>query len=152
VIFSAPADHVFPAIDEVQIFFSIASHHVAGVEPATFPGGFRRLRVAQVFGEEAGTRIGTGSAHQQFARRAIVDIDARSIDDAVLHEGPGSSEARFADVPWFMAGDYDGTRAGLGHRPGADRRNAEPFLERGVVARIDARREAEPHVMRPIIG
>jgi hypothetical protein len=51
----------------------------------------------------------------------------------------------------FVAGDHHGAGAGFGHRPGIDHRNAEPVLERGVVARIDAGCETEPHMMRPVV-
>ena len=68
-----------------------------------------------------------------------------SIDDAVLHEGLRPAEAGPADMPRLVAGDDHRAGAGLGHGPGVDHRDAEPLLERSVVARIDAGREAEPH-------
>ena len=59
-VLAAAADHVLPAVDEEQIAVGVASHDVAGVEPAAFPCGFRRLRIAEVFGEEASAWIGAG--------------------------------------------------------------------------------------------
>ena len=44
-VLAAAADHVLLAVDEVEVAFGVAPHHVAGVEPAVGPGlvgGFAR--------------------------------------------------------------------------------------------------------------
>ena len=93
---------------------------------------------SEIFAEEAGAWFGPGSAHQQFAERAIGCIDTRLIDDAALHEGLRPAEAGPADMPRFVARDHHRAGAGFGHGPGVDHRDAEALFERGVVARIDA--------------
>ena len=151
-VLAAAADHVLLAVDEAQRAVGLAAHDVAGVEPAAFPGLVRRRGVLQVAGEETVARIVAGVAHQQLAGFARGGLDARVGDDAYLHVVFLGAEAAAADVARLLAGDDDGARAGLGHGPGFQQREAEARLEGRVQLAVHARAEAEADARLRVLG
>ena len=146
-VLAAAPDHVLAPVDEVEVALGAAAHDVAGVEPAAVPGLLGGPLVLQVVEEEIAPRLGAGGAHQQLARVVDADVDAALVDDSRVDVGRGAAEAALADMARLAVGHDAGGRAGLGHRPGLEQRDAEARLEGGVVARIDAGAEAEAHLV-----
>ncbi len=150
-VFAAAANHVFLAVDKVQIAIGIAAHHIAGMKPAVGPGLLRGGFVFQVTGKKAVTGVRPAVTHQQFGVFVHTGILARVIHQFHLNLGLLPAETTGANVAGFMVGDDHCAGARFGHGPGFQQRKTKAFFERLMQAAIDAGAKTETHVVLGVL-
>ena len=148
-VLAAAADHVLLAVDEVKVAVRVAPI------PCRRCGTSRRPRprrvaasILQVAHERIRSEVAApaqrtssspGLSGRQSAPRSSTTRCRRSMS--------ARAEACAADVARLAVGDDDGARAGLGHCPGLQQREAEALLEGRMVSWVDAGAEAEAHLV-----
>ena len=144
-VLARAADDVLAPVHKVQQTIRILQHHIAGVEPAAFPGLGGGLGVVQVLAEKMLARGLGRVAHQHLAWRAGRHRLAGLI--RYPHLQPWRTTAKGARAHLAVVAMVGDSAHHLGHAPELDERKAKALLEGGMQLRLYPRAIAKAHTV-----